>query len=79
MNKSYIVIKANDWENLKRKIRRINADLIPTMDEMAKPIELDNHHNAAMCPYCTPKHTLQITNTPEPGGQWSRVGDTDYG
>lgn len=22
---------------------------------------------------------VHIVNTPEPGGQWSRVGDTDYG
>lgn len=75
MNNSYIVIKKDDWNKLRNKIRRLNSDLLLPMDEMAKPIELDNHHNAALCPYCTPRPTIDDAG----GGQWSRVGDTDYG
>lgn len=51
----YIVVTEEYWNKLKDKIRHLNADLIPEMDEAANPIELDNHHNAAMCPYCNLK------------------------
>lgn len=50
----YVILTEEFWLKHRDKIKKLNSDLIPEMDEAAKVIEIDNHHNALMCPYCNP-------------------------
>lgn len=61
INGPYVVVSEEFWTILRAKISRLNADLIPEMDQAAVLIELDNHHNAIICPYCN-VHITQVNN-----------------
>lgn len=55
------------YDEMSRRVDAAEAELRAMREAVRIGVELDNHHNAAVCPYCTKTPRLGNGNT---GGGW---------